>query len=302
MLPLVNLRRECTSPQGEPTGVALHIGLDLAAHARNLSVDVLYLVSGRHRLERGHRLPRASPTEVACWSHKSIFPTIWTAPGCSTSPARRFATLRTTVGYCCATTSGTRSAIDRWRVDQCDRHGQRTGVVRSPHRSADAGPAVAVARGSLGSRFSWWSRGVSGSSNATLVRKYKRASATPAGFSRIAHSQTRVTCHPASIASLVDRMSRSAFLCIFCSQRAAFGPVQGVVRPWAGHPCQKHPSTKTAKRPRGSTKSGVQPVWIRRWRRKRPPAAWIARRSATSGAVFFALRPAKWRPARVDSH
>ncbi|WP_374971024.1 NYN domain-containing protein [Terrabacter sp. BE26] len=35
-----------TSPQGEQKGVDLRIGLDLAAHGRNRSVDVIYLLSG----------------------------------------------------------------------------------------------------------------------------------------------------------------------------------------------------------------------------------------------------------------
>ena len=34
------------SPQGEQKGVDLRIGLDLAAHGRNRSVDVIYLLSG----------------------------------------------------------------------------------------------------------------------------------------------------------------------------------------------------------------------------------------------------------------
>jgi uncharacterized LabA/DUF88 family protein len=46
MLPRVKLRLGRTSPQGEQKGVDLRIGLDLAAHGRNRSVDVIYLLSG----------------------------------------------------------------------------------------------------------------------------------------------------------------------------------------------------------------------------------------------------------------
>ncbi len=41
MLPRVELRLGRTSPQGEQKGVDLRIGLDLAAHGRNRSVDVI---------------------------------------------------------------------------------------------------------------------------------------------------------------------------------------------------------------------------------------------------------------------
>src|SRR4051812_33404975 len=46
MLPRVKLLLGRTSPQGEQKGVDLRIGLDLAAHGRNRSVDVIYLLSG----------------------------------------------------------------------------------------------------------------------------------------------------------------------------------------------------------------------------------------------------------------
>src|SRR6476469_2566277 len=46
MLPRVKLRLGRTSPQGEQKGVDLRIGLDLAAHGRNRSVDVISLLSG----------------------------------------------------------------------------------------------------------------------------------------------------------------------------------------------------------------------------------------------------------------
>src|SRR6478609_4129293 len=46
MLPRVKLRLGRTSPQGEQKGVDLRIGLDLAAHGRNRSVDVIFLLSG----------------------------------------------------------------------------------------------------------------------------------------------------------------------------------------------------------------------------------------------------------------
>src|SRR6478672_9328334 len=53
MLPRVKLRLGRTSPQGEQKGVDLRIGLDLAAHGRNRSVDVIYLLSGDDDLRGG---------------------------------------------------------------------------------------------------------------------------------------------------------------------------------------------------------------------------------------------------------
>ena len=82
----------------------------------------------------------------------------------------------------------------------------------------------------------------------------------------------------------------------------ALGPVHGVLRPCSGHPCQKHPSTKTATRRDGRTKSGVQPFAICRWSLNRPPAAWTAWRSRTSGAVLTLRRPARCAPAFVLTH
>ncbi len=53
----------------------------------------------------------------------------------------------------------------------------------------------------------------------------------------------------------------------------------------------QQPSTKTATRLLGSRKSGVQPNASLRCSRKRPPAAWTARRKRSSGDVLTALRP-----------
>ena len=92
-------------------------------------------------------------------------------------------------------------------------------------------------------------------------------------------------------ASSVDRRSRSALRRIFSSHRTALGPVHAVLRPWSGQPCQKHPSTNTATCRAGSTKSGVHPFAIRRWSRNRPPAAWTALRSSTSGVVLTLVGP-----------
>ena len=75
----------------------------------------------------------------------------------------------------------------------------------------------------------------------------------------ISHSQMRTTVQPASSARAVDRRSRSRFLASFACHRSAFGPVK-VFRPWRSQPCQKQPSTNTANRYFGSTKSGVQPL------------------------------------------
>src|SRR5437868_11164856 len=50
------------------------------------------------------------------------------------------------------------------------------------------------------------------------------------------------------------------------------------------HPCQKHPSTKTAMRARDRTMSGV-PGRSRRWMRNLSPREWSVRRSASSSLV-----------------
>lgn len=126
--------------------------------------------------------------------------------------------------------------------------------------------------------------------------------ATAPGSRRTWHSHTLTTCHPCSCASCVDRRSRSALRRILSAQSSALGPVHGVLRPCSGHPCQKHPSTKTATRRDGRTKSGVQPFAIRRWSLNRPPAAWTAWRSITSGAVLTSSRPARCAPALVLTH
>lgn len=127
----------------------------------------------------------------------------------------------------------------------------------------------------------------------------RTARATPSGSARIAHSHIRSTIQPFSSASAVDRSSRSRFRRIFCSQSSAFGPVNGVFRPWIGHECQKSPSTNTAIPWRGKTMSGVQPGAMRRCSLNRLPAAWSARRSKSSGSVLTFLRPRRWRPSLV---
>lgn len=126
--------------------------------------------------------------------------------------------------------------------------------------------------------------------------------ATAVGSRRTWHSQTRMTRQPCACASWVERRSRSALRRIFSAHWPAFGPVQGVLRPCSGHPCQKQPSTKTATLRLGRTKSGVQPLASLRWSRKRPPAAWTAWRRMTSGVVLSLRRPARWAPACVATH
>lgn len=113
------------------------------------------------------------------------------------------------------------------------------------------------------------------------------------------HSHTRTTVQSRSSASAVDLSSRSRLRRILSAQRSAFGPVQGVWRPWTGQPCQKHPSTNTAMRRPGRTKSGVQPFARRRWSRNRPPSACTAFRSTSSGDVLTRRRPDRCAPAVV---
>ena len=90
--------------------------------------------------------------------------------------------------------------------------------------------------------------------------------------SPISCSQIRITCHP--FLRRIDRPPASLwrFASIFADQNAAlfFGRVE-----CRGHPCQKHPSTKTAIRAPWKTKSGRigrhpsdgDPVGIGIWRR-----------------------------------
>lgn len=122
-----------------------------------------------------------------------------------------------------------------------------------------------------------------------------------AASSRTSHSQTRRTRQPSSSANTVDRSSRSRLRRILSAHSSAFGPVHGVFRPCSGQPCQKHPSTNTATRRPGRTKSGVQPLAKRRCRRNRPPAAWTALLRSSSGVVLSFRRPARWAPAFVDT-
>jgi len=119
---------------------------------------------------------------------------------------------------------------------------------------------------------------------------------------RTAHSQTRITRHPCFSANCVDRWSRSALRRIFSAHSAALGPVHGLLRPWSGQACQKHPSTKTTSPRRGRTKSGVQPLAMCGCSRKRPPAAWIAFRNWSSGDVLVFRRLERCRPFDVLTH
>jgi hypothetical protein len=96
-------------------------------------------------------------------------------------------------------------------------------------------------------------------------------------------SQTRSTSHPASTSSLFVAASRALFVSNLLRHhsRFAFGSV-----PWCGQLCQKHPSTKTAKRAR------VKATSTRRLRLTAPkstlyrrPRLQSSERSATSGEV-----------------
>lgn len=118
---------------------------------------------------------------------------------------------------------------------------------------------------------------------------------------RIMHSQIRTTRQPACSAAWLFRWSRSRFVDSFCSHCAAFGP-RNCAGECAGHPCQKHPSTKTAKRYLGRTKSGVQRGATCRCTLNLRPKACTARRSASSGFVFRVRLPRRCSPPSVAVH
>lgn len=67
-------------------------------------------------------------------------------------------------------------------------------------------------------------------------------------------SQIRITRHPSFLKWLLARRSRARFLEILVSQKSRL--VVGSVK-WREHPCQKHPSMKTATRYFGKTMSGL---------------------------------------------
>lgn len=120
-------------------------------------------------------------------------------------------------------------------------------------------------------------------------------------FRRISHSQIRTTCQPASLAAWLFRRSRSRFVDSFCSHRAAFGP-RNCAGECAGHPCQKHPSTNTATRYLGRTKSGVQRGLTGRCTLNLRPRACTALRRPSSGFVFRVRRPRRCSPSGVAVH
>jgi hypothetical protein len=124
--------------------------------------------------------------------------------------------------------------------------------------------------------------------------------AVAGGSASTSHSQSRRTSQPASVARASARLSRTLLRLSLSSHSAALGPVK-VLLPWRLQPCQKQPSTNTARRYLGSTRSGVHPVARRRCSRKRRPRACNARRSSTSGRVFALRRPRRWLPASVDT-
>ncbi len=80
---------------------------------------------------------------------------------------------------------------------------------------------------------------------------------------RIPHSQTRTTVHSSDSATIVLRRSRPLLISIFSLHSEAFGPRKSL-GPCTGQPCQKHPSTKTATRYLGRTKSALQRAATRR--------------------------------------
>jgi hypothetical protein len=127
------------------------------------------------------------------------------------------------------------------------------------------------------------------SSQIPVAASTRRAAAS--GFSTISHSHRRTTVQPCSPASAVARTSLACVAENFACHIAAFGPAGFRCGQCRGHPCQKSPSTNTAIRRRGRTRSGLQPFAIRRCKRKRAPSRCRAFRNRISGFVSFDLRP-----------
>ncbi len=98
---------------------------------------------------------------------------------------------------------------------------------------------------------------------------------------RTAHSLIRKTVHPSRLNDRVTRLSRDLLLSILLRQKSAL--VRG--RYLQRHPCQKHPSTKTATLRLGHAKSGL-PATGQCFRYPRIPAA---RRSLSIGNSVVVL-------------
>lgn len=119
------------------------------------------------------------------------------------------------------------------------------------------------------------------------------ASTRPAPSSTSSCSQRRSTVHPAASSRRVVSASRARLARTFSAQKLAF--VLATV--WcSGQPCQKQPSTNTATRARGNTRSAVRRSSGigRRETKYRRPRRCSSRRNASSGFVsrpLFACIP-----------
>lgn len=110
------------------------------------------------------------------------------------------------------------------------------------------------------------------------------ASITSAASPGLSCSQTLMTSHPALRSTPSVSRSRAALRLSFASHHwpFAFGRV-----PWSGQLCQKHPSTMTATRADGNTRSAVRRTFATgcRCTRYRRPLWCSAERKASSAAV-----------------
>lgn len=121
---------------------------------------------------------------------------------------------------------------------------------------------------------------------ATICPRISRANRASARCSRSSHSQTTSTFQPACRSAFCWRRSRSRFILSFSFHHSRFdaGNVENRHPPWR---CQKQPCTNTTVLNLGKTRSGV-PGRSRRCRRNLRPARCMARRTTSSGRVFFA--------------
>lgn len=115
-------------------------------------------------------------------------------------------------------------------------------------------------------------------------------------------SHIRRTVHPASERRRSVSASRSRFRVTFSAQKSALA----FAAMWCfGHPCQKQPSRKTARRAVGKTRSAVRLIVLtgRRFTKYRRPCACTARLSASSGPVSRPRLPLiVARTAGEDAH
>jgi hypothetical protein len=98
-------------------------------------------------------------------------------------------------------------------------------------------------------------------------------------------SHTRTTTQPADRSLASESWSRALFRKSFSFQYQLF--TFGTRATCSGHPCQKHPSTKTATfvGPKTTSTRRRVPGTMDCSRRYRSPRRWSSRRSASSGAV-----------------